>query len=139
MRISITADVKLETKLKRVVIRTVKNALKLHGKNGHVSVLITSDEIIKGLNSKFRGIDEPTDVLSFPSGEQKFLGDFAISMDRANKQAESFGHSVEREIAFLSAHATLHLLGFDHEDEEGETAMRQGQRRILKKTGYDIK
>jgi len=139
MKISIRTDVKLDGGLRRIIKKTVKTASRLHGRNEEVSVLITTDEIIKGLNNDFRGIDRPTDVLSFPSDEEGFLGDFAISLCRAKEQAKEYGHSLEREITFLCAHAMLHLCGFDHEDEESEKAMRQEQRKILKETGYDIR
>lgn len=138
MKISIRADLKLEGKLKRIIKKTAAAAEKLYADNGDVSVLVTNDEIIKSLNSDFRGIDKPTDVLSFPSDEEGFYGDIAISINRAKAQAEEFGHSLEREISFLTAHAMLHLFGYDHMEKEDEKEMRSKQREILKKAGYDI-
>ena len=118
-----------------------------------VSVTFTDNEGIHELNKKFRGVDKPTDVLSFPlfdyEGESEEppideiinnLGDIVISLERAQEQAAEFGHSFERETAFLCVHSMLHLLGYDHEtSEEDELDMRQRQSEILKNMGLDIK
>lgn len=80
-----------------------------------VSVTLTDDEKIRKLNSDYRGKDAPTDVLSFPMEETGLLGDIVLSLERAQKQAEQYGHSFERETAFLTVHGMLHLLGYDHE------------------------
>lgn len=88
-----------------------------------VSVTFVDDERIKELNNQFRHKDASTDVLSFPLDESDALGDIVISTDHAIAQAEEYGHSLDREIAFLTVHSTLHLLGYDHErskDEEEE-------------------
>ncbi len=137
--ISITSEVKLPAAVKRAVIKTAKAAIKLEDSKADVSVLITDDEDIQRLNKEFRDMDKPTDVLSFPAQEDGFLGDIAISFERAQKQAQEYGHSVEREMAFLTAHAMLHLFGLDHIEEADDNLMRQRQRQILKKSGYDIK
>ncbi len=90
-----------------------------------VNVTFVDDEEIKKLNAKFRNIDKSTDVLSFPLGENgvydinpengaKMLGDIVISVEHAVKQAEEYNHSLKREIAFLTIHSMLHLLGYDH-------------------------
>lgn len=118
-----------------------------------ISVTFTDNEGIRELNREHRGIDRPTDVLSFPmlefdengdvasdeceyDGELIVLGDIVISLERAREQAEEFGHSFLREVAFLTAHSMLHLLGYDHvDDEEGERIMRQKQSEILEKLG----
>jgi len=100
-----------------------------------VSVLITDDEKIHELNRQYRGKDAPTDVLSFPLYDdegyldEEELGDIVISLERAKLQAEEYGHSLNREIAFLTAHSMLHLLGYDHEN--GETEMFEKQEEIL--------
>ena len=90
-----------------------------------VGVLVCDDETIRSLNRHFRGKDCPTDVLSFPSGEPQpegppYLGDVAISLETAARQAADRGHSVLRELEFLLLHALLHLCGFDHERDAGE-------------------
>lgn len=117
-----------------------------------VSVTFTDNEKIRIINNQFRGIDSATDVLSFPltdfeGGDEPptdeptlSLGDIIISLERANEQANEFGHSFEREVAFLCVHSMLHLLGYDHEksiDEEME--MRRRQREILESMGLSIK
>ena len=139
MKISIVSEEKLKTSVRRAVLKTIKAAIKLHGEKKIVSVLVTDDEDIRGLNKQFRDIDKPTDVLSFPSQEEGFLGDIAISLEKAQAQADEYGHSLEREVAFLTAHAMLHLFGFDHMEEKDDKVMRQQQREILKRSGYDVK
>ena len=113
-----------------------------------VSVVFTDDASIQVLNRQYRGKDASTDVLSFPLAEdsEEFevdmaqqsvaLGDIVISMEHAARQAELYGHSLQRELAFLSVHATLHLLGYDHERSAAEEAdMFRRQREILMRMG----
>ena len=123
-----------------------------YGNPAEVSVTFTDNEKIRTLNKKFRGIDRSTDVLSFPlfdyTGEQEeppvdefigMLGDIVISLEQAEKQAAEYGHSFEREAAFLAVHSMLHLLGYDHESgEEDEADMRRRQSEILEKMGLGI-
>ena len=118
-----------------------------------VSVTFTDNEGIRELNKKFRQIDKPTDVLSFPlfdfEGECEEppideiisnLGDIVISLERAKEQAEEFGHSFKREVAFLTVHSMLHLLGYDHErSEEEDREMRSKQSEIMKIMGLEVK
>ena len=100
------------------------------------------------ISKQFRGIDRPTDVLSFPQltfeeGEimdrnekgEVVLGDIIISLERAREQAEEYGHSLKREIAFLTAHSMLHLLGYDHMEPEEEKEMFAKQKEILELAG----
>lgn len=114
---------------------------------GELSVTLTDDETIRALNREYRGLDRATDVLSFPmftfkgadvppeSGEFT-LGDVVISVERAETQAKEYGHSVRREIAFLTVHSILHLLGWDHETgEEDERAMFAMQDEIMNALG----
>ncbi len=110
-----------------------------------VSVTLVDNEAIRELNKEFRNKDSATDVLSFPLGEDDcydvnpendacMLGDIVISMERAKSQAEEYGHSLIREVGFLATHSTLHLLGYDHEnDPEGEKEMFALQEHILNK------
>lgn len=84
------------------------------------AVLVTSDAALRQANSRFRGKRQATDVLSFPDGENGRLGDILISARRARKQAEAHGHPVEEEIKILVLHGLLHLLGYDHERDNGE-------------------
>ena len=108
-----------------------------------VSVTIVDNEAIHEINLEHRGIDRPTDVLSFPmfdedfdDGEDCVLGDIVISLEKAKEQAESYGHSIEREIAFLTVHSVLHLLGYDHEEGKAEESeMFEKQEAVLAKMG----
>ena len=118
-----------------------------------VSVTFTDNEGIRELNKKFREMDKPTDVLSFPlfdfEGECEEppideiisnLGDIVISLEKAKEQADEFGHSFKREVAFLTVHSMLHLLGYDHErSEEEDREMRAKQTEIMKIMGLEVK
>ncbi len=105
----------------------------------NVSVLITDNEEIHGLNLEYREKDAPTDVLSFPLFDEdgnlddEELGDIVISLERAAAQAEEYNHSLKREVAFLTAHSMLHLLGYDHENGEQEMYVKQDE--ILNELG----
>lgn len=104
-----------------------------------VSVLITDNEEIHKLNLEYRQKDAPTDVLSFPlfdedgTLDEDELGDIVISLERAKAQAEEYNHSLKREVAFLTAHSMLHLLGYDHENGEQEMYVKQDE--ILNELG----
>lgn len=123
-----------------------------------INIVITDNEGIHAVNKEYRGIDRPTDVLSFPMAEYEIPGDFSgleetcmdcfhpetgelllgdimISIDKVYEQAEAYGHSVERELGFLTAHSILHLCGYDHVDEEERIVMEEKQREILDKIG----
>lgn len=111
-----------------------------------VSVVLSSDEYIHELNRQYRGKDCPTDVLSFALNEgeevevidgpeEVLLGDIIISLDTAARQAEEYGHSLERELAYLTVHGMLHLLGYDHMNEEEKQEMRQEEEHILSLLG----
>lgn len=107
----------------------------------NVSVLICDNDEIKKLNGQFRDIDSPTDVLSFPMYDEDGeldpdeLGDIVISLERAAAQAEEFGHSLRREVAFLTAHSMLHLFGYDHIDDSEREKMFEKQEEILAQLG----
>ena len=117
-----------------------------------VSVTFTDNEGIHALNRQYRGVDRPTDVLSFPLFDYEgtseeppvdewigILGDIVLSLEQAEKQAEEFGHSFEREVAFLCVHSMLHLLGYDHETgEEDEREMRAKQTKIMSTLGLAV-
>jgi probable rRNA maturation factor len=111
-----------------------------------VSVLLTDDEQLQQLNESYRGIDKPTDVLSFPAGETmpgmgedaQYLGDIAISVPTAKRQAYAGNHSLKSELLLLAVHGTLHLLGYDHEDEDEKTRMWWVQASILAQLGAEI-
>ena len=107
--------------------------------DAEISVLICDGETIHELNRDYRHVDAPTDVLSFALNEgeddipeeEKVLGDIVINLDRAVDQAKEFGHSKEREMAYLSVHGFLHILGYDHYDPEEKKAMRKAEEDIL--------
>lgn len=113
-------------------------------KNVEISFSIVSNEEIKEINFKHRNINKETDVLSFPLLEFPLkcplnenivtpLGDIIISIEKAISQSEEYAHSLEREIAFLTVHSMLHLLGYDHMNDEEEKVMFQKQEDILNK------
>lgn len=121
-----------------------------------INILLTNDEQIRTINREYRGIDAPTDVLSFPgidyvipgdfSGLEEeiasyfhpetgelLLGDIVISLERAKQQAIEYGHSLKRELAFLTVHSMFHLFGYDHMEEEKRKLMEDKQREVLEK------
>ncbi|HWA83862.1 MAG TPA: rRNA maturation RNase YbeY [Fimbriimonadaceae bacterium] len=109
-----------------LIARAVSATLALHGRHSEaVSVLIGTDEAIRELNCRYRGLDEPTDVLTFPSDDVPGapLGDIAIALPYAERQARVRGVSLSQELGYLAIHGTLHLLGFDDEVEEERAAM----------------
>lgn len=123
--------------------------------SGEVALTFVDDEEIQALNKAYRDKDKPTDVLSFPQWEDndeemtivydeddapeedaEMIGDIVISLQTAKRQAEEFGHSLEREVCFLFVHGFLHLLGYDHEEGDAEEAeMFAKQDQILQKAG----
>lgn len=119
------------------------NYLKLE--NVMFNIIIVDNDTIHSINKEYRGVDRPTDVISFAleddtsfiETEFRILGDIYISIDKAREQAESYGHSLKREISFLTVHGLLHLLGYDHMNEEEEKEMFGLQELIL--DGYGIK
>ncbi len=127
--------------------RAVEMVGKLYGvENAEVSVTLTDDAYIHTLNRQYRNIDKPTDVLSFALNESEepeitdgpevnVLGDIIISVERAGEQAKEYGHSLQREIAFLTVHGMLHLLGYDHMEEEERLEMEQEQRIVMEQLG----
>ena len=105
-----------------------------------VSVSIVSPEDIRMLNRDYRGVDEVTDVLSFPLDfdvdvPMKMLGDIVINLEKIESQALEFNHSEERELSYLTVHSMLHLLGFDHIDEEDRVEMRKKENEIMEVLG----
>ncbi len=147
-------DTPVSYKLKMLVRRAVEATLDYEqfGNAVEVSVTFTDNAGIHALNKKFRGIDAPTDVLSFPlfdyEGETEeppvdeligMLGDIVLSLEQAEVQANKFGHSTDREIAFLTVHSMLHLLGYDHEtSQEDELDMRRRQSEIMEIMGLAV-
>ena len=141
-------DIPATYKLRMLVRRAVEATLTYEGVNAdcEVSVTFTDNDGIHALNKEYRNIYRATDVLSFPQisyedGEEAggALGDIVLSLERAREQAEEYGHSFERECAFLCVHSTLHLLGDDHElSEEDDADMRKRQRDVMEIMGLSI-
>ena len=111
-----------------------------------VSVVLTDDTDIQQLNCQYRGKDRPTDVLSFALNEGDepdifgadaaiLIGDIIISVETAARQAAEYGHSLEREVAYLALHGMLHLLGYDHETETDKAEMRAEEEHVLAELG----
>ena len=127
-----------------------KTLIKVVGKSDfEVSVAIVDNDEIASLNEKYRNVVGPTDVLSFPMEddildeaddeleEVPMLGDIIISAEKAAEQAVDFGHSLMREVCYLTVHSTLHLLGYDHEDDTGKEKMRQMEESVLSDMGLE--
>lgn len=107
-----------------------------------VSITFVDKDEIHKLNREYRKVDRPTDVLSFPineefliEGVESMLGDIVICMDIAKDQAREYGHSLDREIMYLTCHSMLHLLGYDHIEEDDKKIMRGKEKEVMKKLG----
>lgn len=148
-------SVRLPFDVKETAELMIKTVLEHEGcpYEAQVELLLTTDEEVHMMNREHRGIDRPTDVLSFPmldvrtpgdlSGVEEIpdafdpesgelmLGDIVISKDKVIAQAEEYGHSLKREYAFLIAHSMLHLLGYDHMEDDERLLMEQRQREIM--------
>jgi len=143
-------DFELTDEIKEMLERVCLKSLQYEEFNEdcEISLSIVTNDEIHDINKQFRNIDSPTDVLSFPQltfeeGEEAdvnengeiVLGDIIISIDRAKEQAEEYGHSLKRELAFLSVHSMLHLMGYDHMVPEEEEDMFRRQKEILIEAG----
>ena len=135
------------SELEECVRQAVEKVGELYGAaDAEVSVTLTDNAHIHELNRDYRGIDRPTDVLSFALNESDepeildgpevdVLGELVISVERAQEQAMEYGHSLRREIAFLTVHGMLHLLGYDHMEEEERNEMEEEQRYVMEQLG----
>lgn len=138
-------DVDLSQELDELkeLLKNVCNDEKLD--NGEFNVIIVSEEKIQELNKNYRGLDKVTDVISFALEDEKsfniedyrMLGDIYICLNRAREQAEEYGHSFKRELSFLAIHGLLHLLGYDHMNENDEKVMFGKQEEVLKRYGIE--
>lgn len=112
-----------------------------YGQDYEISISVVSPEEIRELNKEYRSVDKETDVLSFPLYErgqipdEGMLGDIVISSQRVKDQAKEFDHSEEREFIYLSIHSLLHLLGYDHIEDDDRLEMRNKEKEIMKKLG----
>lgn len=141
-------EVKIPTGLRMLVRRCCNAVLRMENFQGaaEVSVTFANNEQIHELNKMHRNVDAPTDVLSFPMGEDgkydidpatnaKILGDIVISMEKAVEQADRFGHTLQREVGYLTAHSMLHLLGHDHEEPLEKVHMREKEELVMTQLG----
>ena len=143
--------IKTDAQTKNLIRKAVRTTLKSERfpDNAEVSVTLTDNEEIHVLNREYRGVDRPTDVLSFPMAEDDddigdydmdknavLLGDIVVSVEKIEEQAKEYMHSFERELAYLVIHSTLHLLGYDHETGgEDEKEMTEKQDKIIESMG----
>ncbi len=136
--------IKISDSLIELLTKAVEVSLEYEGwdPDFEVSLSLVDNTEIQELNKTYRGKDYATDVLSFPLvddefpiGEEKLLGDIVISVEKALQQSEEYGHSFEREMAFLVVHSMFHLMGYDHGDDESEKEMRSKEEAVLIKIG----
>ena len=140
--------VKIPTGLRMLIRRCCNAVLQSENFEGsaEISVTFVDNEEIRKLNSQYRNKDTATDVLSFPMGENgvydvnmetgaKILGDVVLSMEKAIEQSKAYGHSVQREVAYLTAHSVLHLLGYDHIESMDRVRMREKEELIMTELG----
>lgn len=135
----------VESKVERFITEAVVATLHHHKlRAGEVSVVLVPAVHIRSLNAEYRGKDAVTDVLSFPqyesmeeivSEDYPYYGDVVICIERAEEQAKEYGHSFERELAYLTVHSVLHLLGYDHEEEKERMDMRTVEKEVMKALG----
>jgi probable rRNA maturation factor len=134
----------LHEPLAAMLNQAIEEGIRLSGGSdeAEVSLMLVDDQRIHALNLEYRGVDRPTDVLSFALQEEmeeepdsefedEMLGDIVISIPRARAQAEEYGHSFERELVYLAVHGTLHLLGYDHEEETDKQEMRHKEEEVM--------
>lgn len=161
INIEYEAEKKLEIPYQEIIESVIEEALDYEHcpYEAEVNVILTDNADIQMINKEFRDINQPTDVLSFPMVEYEnpsdfdhvedlveeyfnletgelLLGDIVVSVDKVEEQAEKYGHSESRELAFLIAHSMLHLCGYDHMKEKERAVMEQRQGEILERGGY---
>ena len=140
--------VKIPTGLRMLIRRCCNAVLQSENFEGsaEISVTFVDNEEIRKLNSQYRNKDTATDVLSFPMGENgvydinmetgaKILGDVVLSMEKAIEQSKAYGHSLQREVAYLTAHSVLHLLGYDHIESMERVRMREKEELVMEQLG----
>lgn len=132
-------DIKITDEIKNLIEKSIAAVLKVENlhENVEVSVSFVGDEEIRDLNRDYRGVDKSTDVLSFPMDDEfiivsRILGDVIINTRRVMEQAEELGHSNERELSYLTVHSILHLLGYDHMEDEDKREMREREKLAMK-------
>ncbi|SUP41337.1 rRNA maturation RNase YbeY [Veillonella criceti] len=145
--ISYAEGMTTEAAYEEIILKVCAEVSRVYGlgEEEELSVLLCDNEYIHTLNKTYRGIDRPTDVLSFAlnEGEEEdseeeshLLGDLIISLERTAEQAEEYGHPFERELAYLTVHGCLHILGYDHMTDADKKEMRQEEEFVLGNLGY---
>ncbi|TCO80039.1 rRNA maturation RNase YbeY [Marinisporobacter balticus] len=136
--------IEYDKKNEALIMKAIDLSLEKEGvsKDIEISISFVNNDEIHVLNRNYRGVDRPTDVLSFPQYENiheiiepTVLGDIVISLEKAKAQAASFGHSFEREVLFLIVHSMFHLFGYDHDTEENTKVMRKKEEDVLQQMG----
>ena len=143
-------DIEEKPEYNDIIQKVVRQAFleeKLDNCNLYINIILTNPVNIRKINKEYRKVDKETDVLSFPMFEKdelkqiiekgnpiaEVLGDVIISIPQVEKQAEEYGHSFERELAYMVIHGFYHLMGYDHIDEEDKKVMRQKEENVLEK------
>ena len=132
-------NINITEEMKNLIEKSIKAVLKVEELDDdvEVSVSFVGDEEIRDLNRDYRGVDKSTDVLSFPMDDEfiidnRILGDVIINTRKVMEQAEELGHSHERELSYLTVHSILHLLGYDHIEDEDKKEMREREKLSMK-------
>lgn len=133
----------IDDELIELIEKTMSETLKIEDKSldCEISLSFVDNNEIKNLNREYRNVDSSTDVLSFPMEDDfalnhiSILGDIVISLEKALSQSKEYGHSFNREMAYLTAHSMLHLLGYDHIEEDDKSIMRNKEKQIMKSLG----
>lgn len=137
-----------DEKLKDLIIKVLSTCFEIKNIKGYIGITLTNNENIRNFNKEYRNIDKETDVLSFPIMEKEeldsleidqnvvkqiMLGDIVISIPKVKEQAKEYGHSFEREFAYMLVHGYCHLIGYDHIEEQDKVVMRKEEENILNK------
>jgi len=133
----------IDEEIESAINKAIRTCLQIEKRplNYEVSISFVDNDEIQSLNKEYRNLDKPTDVLSFPlddydhNTDHYILGDIVISTDKAIEQAMDFGHSILREIIYLTVHSMFHLLGYDHMNDEDKQIMREKEKSALREIG----
>lgn len=147
IHISYDEGIQEDSNIEAVIRKVCDEVSRVYGlEEDEMSILLCDNAKIHELNKEYRGIDRPTDVLSFALNEgddyegseeeHHLLGDMILSLERAHEQAIEYGHSFERELAYLTTHSCLHILGYDHMTDEDKKEMRTEEEFVLSNLGY---
>ena len=147
IQISYDDGIEQDSKIEEIIQKVCDEVSRVYGlEDDELSILLCDNKRMRGGGWRERGIDRPTDVLSFALNEgddyegseeeHHLLGDMIISLERTREQAIEYGHSFERELAYLTTHSCLHILGYDHMTDEDKKEMRTEEEFVLSNLGY---